>query len=145
MKKVTASIAINSSSSKIIDAFLQPHMLKEWWNVERCLIQPQSGGLYTLAWNINSNGFGYISSGIITVYQPGHMLVIEKLVYLNPELPILGPMALSIHTEQLENAVSLYLTQDGYKEGPAWDWYYNAVKDTWPQVLQTLKIYLEKE
>jgi hypothetical protein len=144
MKKVTASININSTSSKIIEAFLQPHMLKEWWNVERCLIQPQSGGLYTLAWNINSDGFGYISSGIITIYQPDHMLIIEKLIYLNPKQPILGPMTLSIHTEQTENAVSLHVAQDGYKDGTAWDWYYNAVKDAWPHVLQTLKTYLEK-
>jgi len=145
MKKVTASIEINNTASKVIDAFLQPAMLQDWWNAERCLIQPQSGGLYTIAWDVSNTGFRYVSSGIITVYQPGIMLVIEKMVYLNPEHPILGPMTLSILAEQHENTTSLHLTQDGYREYPDWDWYYDAVKNAWPQVLQTLKAYLEKE
>jgi uncharacterized protein YndB with AHSA1/START domain len=144
MKKVSASIEINSTASKVIDAFLQPDMLRDWWNVERCLIQPQSGGLYTLVWNVSNTGFGYVSSGIITIYQPGIMLVIEKLVYLNPEHPILGPMTLSIRAEQHENTTFMHLAQDGYREGSHWDWYYDAVKNAWPQMLQTLKAYLEK-
>jgi len=145
MRKVSASIAINSSPSKITEAFLQPAMLKQWWAVERCCIEPHSGGLYTLAWGITENGFAYISSGIITMYQPGIMLMIEKLVYLNPHYAILGPMTLSIRTEANENSTTLHLIQDGYRQGADWDWYYDAVKDAWPLVLQTLKTYLEKE
>lgn len=143
MRKVTASIDIKSTPSKIIDAFLQPNILNRWWSVERCFIEPHSGGLYTLAWGITENGFGYISSGIISIYQPGLMLTIEKLVYLNPDISILGPMTLNIRTQPNENFTILHIVQDGYKNGTDWDWYYSAVSDAWPQVLKILKAYLE--
>jgi len=145
MRKVATSIDINCNASKITDAFLKPDMLKEWWKVERCFIQPQSGGVYALLWNISAQGVGYVSSGIITLYQPGIMLTIEKLIYLNPEHPVLGPTTLTIEVQQNENNCTLHLTQSGYKEGADWDWYYDAVKAAWPQVLNTLKTYLERE
>src|SRR5689334_1097833 len=109
MRKVSASINIACAASKITDAFLKPEMLKEWWQVERCLVQPQSGGLYTLVWNITQQGFGYVSSGIITLYQPGIMLTIEKFIYLNPQHPVLGPMTLHLEVQQNENDCTLNL------------------------------------
>ena len=145
MRKVIATTDIHILPSKIIDAFLQPHKLKEWWNVEQCLIQPQSGGVYTLIWNVSDAGFKYVSSGIITIYQPGIMLLIEKYIYLNPEHNILGPTTLSIKTEPHDDYTKLIVIQDGYKEGADWDWYFNAVQTAWPQVLQTLKNYLESK
>ena len=144
MRKVTASTDIHCHASKITDAFLKPEMLRAWWQVERCFIQPQSGGIYTLLWNITTHGFGYVSTGIITLYQPGIKLVIEKFIYLNPERSVLGPMTLTIEVQENENKCVLHLIQDGYKEGADWDWYYEAVKTAWPQVLNNLKAYLEQ-
>lgn len=145
MRKINAAININCTPSKITDAFLKEDMLKEWWKVERCFIQPHSGGLYTLLWKVTDAGFGYVTSGIITLYQPGIMLTIEKLIYLNPQHPVFGPMTLHIEVQQNETDCTLHLTQDGYKDGADWDWYYDAVKLAWPQVLNDLKFYLEKE
>jgi hypothetical protein len=34
------------------------------------------------------------------------------------------------------------VTQDGYREGEAWDWYYEAVLKAWPSALEGLKKYL---
>jgi hypothetical protein len=36
----------------------------------------------------------------------------------------------------------LHVTQDGYREGEAWDWYYEAVLKAWPSALEGLKKYL---
>ena len=144
MKKVEVTTSINNSPANIIGAFMDPDMLREWWGVERSLIEKRPNGLYTLAWNIGEQGFGYVSSGIIKEYRPESSLIIENFVYMNPERPFLGPMALTIEAKDKGGKTELYLCQDGYREGEDWDWYYNAVKQAWPAVVQNLKDFLEK-
>ncbi|PZQ98352.1 MAG: hypothetical protein DI539_29420, partial [Flavobacterium psychrophilum] len=56
----------------------------QWWLVERCLIEPKVGGTYTLTWNINANGVGYVMSGSILAFNPKSQLIITNLVYINP-------------------------------------------------------------
>lgn len=144
MKKVEVTIDINSEQKTIISAFTDTDKLRDWWNVEQTLINKKVGGLYTLTWNISDKGFGYVSTGTIKEYHPDKILVVENLVYLSPNKPFLGPMTLTIKTKEKDDIAELYLCQDGYQSGADWDWYYEAVKQAWPVVLQTLKSYLEK-
>lgn len=142
MRKVEVITDIQSTPGKIISAFTEPDRLKDWWGVERTLIEKKVGGLYTLAWNISDDAIGFVSTGIISEYHPQNSLVIEKFVYLNPNKPFLGPMTLTIKVTEKDNASELYLCQDGYQHGADWDWYYEAVKQAWPVVVKTLKNYL---
>ena len=89
------------------------------------------------------NGFGIVSTGIIKSYIKDKKLVIENFVYLNPKKAILGPMTLTIEAQEKDGMVEVYLCQDGYQTGEDWDWYYEAVKVAWPDVMNTLKEYLE--
>ena len=52
MRKVEATININCSPEKIIEAFTESNKLHDWWQVEQTLIEKRNGGVYTLAWNI---------------------------------------------------------------------------------------------
>ena len=143
MKKVEASIEIHRSASEVFDAFTDPAMLKAWWGVERCLVEKKQGGLYSLAWDITDKGFHYISTGVITVFILGKELLIDHFVYFNPERSILGPTYLSIRLQENNNVTTVLLTQGNYHSGGDWEWYYNAVTDAWPKVLELLKKFLE--
>ncbi len=145
MRKVEAVILINTNPHHALNAFTELDLLRGWWGVERALIEKRPGGVYALGWNITEAGFKYISSGTVRSYEKGRLLEIENLVYFNPERPILGPMTLQVKVENKGGATELSLCQDGYQNGPDWDWYYEAVKDAWPKVLVTLKEYLEKQ
>ena len=145
MRSVQASIEINAAPEEALDAFMEFDHLKEWWGVERALIEKRGGGAYTLAWGISNAGLKYISSGSIGSYEPGRRLEIVNLVYLNAEMPPLGPMSLSVHVKASVNGTLLELTQAGYQSGEVWDWYYEAVRKAWPAVLLELKKYLEKK
>jgi uncharacterized protein YndB with AHSA1/START domain len=145
IRKVEVFMEIFTEPERIIQAFTDPDMLRGWWEVERALIEKRIGGLYTLAWNITDRGFGFISSGIIKNYQPGSILEIGDFIYLNPGISILGPMSLIVRVKKKRDGAELYLCQDGYQNGPDWDWYYEAVKQAWPAVAKTLKEYLEKK
>jgi hypothetical protein len=72
-------------------------------------------------------------------------LLIDHLVYFNPEKPILGPTYLAIKLEEHNSTTKLRLVQGGYQYGGEWDWFYEAVKDAWPKVLQNLKEFLERK
>ena len=145
MRKVEASIEINSSAQKIFDAFTEASLLKGWWQVDRCLVEKKQGGIYALTWDISDKGFHYISTGIITVYVPGKELLVDHFVYFNPEKQILGPTWLGIKIEESYNLCKLYLIQGGYQEGEDWDWFYTAVKEAWPKALDMLKEFLEQD
>jgi len=145
MKKVEVNTQVRTSPKNVIQAFTDPTMLKEWWGVEKSLIQKKVGGLYTITWKVTENGIGYVSSGIIKKYHPEKELVIGDFVYLNPEKTYLGPMTLTIRAEENNGMSEVYLCQDGYQEGDSWDWYYQAVVEAWPMMMKELKKYLENK
>jgi uncharacterized protein YndB with AHSA1/START domain len=145
MRKVEATAEINCSAETVFNAFIEPSQLKGWWSVERCLIEARQGGIYSLAWNISKQGFQYISTGIITVFNPEKELLIDHFIYFNPEKPILGPTYLAIKLEENDSLTRIKLMQGGYQNGGEWDWFYEAVKDAWPKVLQNLKEFLESK
>jgi uncharacterized protein YndB with AHSA1/START domain len=144
MKKVEASIDVDTSPQLAMDAFILPQHLQGWWGVERSFIELKPGGLYSLAWQISGTGIKYISTGVISAYQAGKKLQIDKLVYFNPDKPILGPLELTFEVEPTGSGTKISVCQAGYQEGEHWQWYYEAVVQAWPMVLKELKLYLEK-
>jgi len=144
MRKVEVAIDINTKPAEVIKAFVEDDMLRNWWKTDRTFIEKRVGGVYTLAWNITEHGFGFVSTGIINQYVPDSTLVVGNLIYLNPSKPLLGPMTLTILAIEDSGQTTLYLSQDGYQDGADWDWYYEAVNQAWPAVVQTLKEYLEE-
>lgn len=144
MRKVEVAANIKTSPERALEAFLDPAMLADWWGVERCLIEPRDGGLYSLAWNVTEAGFGFVSTGLIKRFQPGRLLEIEKVVYMNPERPLLGPLGLTVQAAKEAGAMTrVTLCQSGYQEGADWDWYHQVVAQAWPAVMETIKSYLE--
>ncbi|HEY0742412.1 MAG TPA: SRPBCC domain-containing protein, partial [Chryseosolibacter sp.] len=117
MRKIEVTIAIDTLAPNVISAFTDPVMLREWWQVERTLIEKKVGGIYTLAWNISEKGFGFVSSGVIKEYRPESLLVIRNFVYMNPEKELLGPMTLTVRVTQTGTSSSVYICQDGYQHG----------------------------
>lgn len=118
-------------------------MLNGWWGVEKALVEKREGGVYALVWDISESGFRYVATGIIKSYKADAILEIENYTYLNLKMPIMRPMGLIIEAIVKNNQTELTVTQTGYQSGGDWDWYYDAVKQAWPDVLASLKEYLE--
>lgn len=143
MKKVQTHIKIDTTPALVIKAFTDSKMLRQWWGVDKCIIETVAGGLYTLAWQVKEASIGYVSTGIITRYIPDQELIVDNLVYLNPGKDFLGPMKLTVRAAVNDGLTDVYLCQEGYQSGKDWEWYYDAVKDAWPEVMIVLKNYLE--
>lgn len=143
-KSVEAEIEISKSPQEVVDQFLSVEGMCTWWGADRGLIMPEVGGIWVMAWNVSKYGFMYVSTGVISKYEPAKSLVISHYTNLNPEHPNFGPMTLSIECQPKNNGALLKLVQDGYQEStPSWNVYYEATVQCWPRVLNDLKTYLE--
>ena len=147
MKSVTASITIAVPPLQAIRAFTDETMLRDWWGVEKCLVEPRVGGLYTLLWGVSDQGIRYISTGVIKNYDPSGLLEVGDYLYLNAERPPLGPLHLKVQAEPTTGGCVLHIAQGPYPEGMGehWDWYFEAVEKAWPEVIQKIKAYLESK
>lgn len=143
-RSVDVSLDIHCKPHHIIHAFLDEKLLHLWWNVERSLIEKKVGGLYVLSWNVDENGFGYVSTGVLEAYDPSSCLIIGSYCYLNPMRSILGPMQLMINVRSSSSGSRMSLSQRGYQEGEDWEWYFESVKTAWPLVLQNFKSFMEE-
>ncbi|MEI9911316.1 MAG: SRPBCC domain-containing protein [Bacteroidota bacterium] len=146
-RNVEATMAIAVPPEKVIHAFTDAAVLKGWWGVERSLIELKAGGIYSLAWGISEQGIKYVSTGIIKEYNPAGLLHIEKYIYLNPEKYFLGAQELRVQAVTTSSGCKVFLLQGPYpvNSGPDWDWFYEAVVDAWPKVLEVLKTFLEEK
>lgn len=125
-----------------IRAFVDLDAMKQWWHVERGLVESRTGGIWALAWERSEHGFKYVITGRIALLEP-QRLVITEMLYFNPERPIFGPMSLTVEAAPAADACELTIKQDGYGDGPDWDWYYKVVSWAWPEVAKELKEFLE--
>jgi hypothetical protein len=142
MRSVHAEIHVPCSSERAIRAFLDPADLAGWWGVERSLVEPEIGGLFAVAWGVTPAGFGYVTTGVIGAIEHGSLLRIDRYTYFHPERPILGPMALVVRASASGSGALLSVDQTGYRDGPDWDWYYEAVRSAWPEVVSRIAGYL---
>lgn len=101
--------------------------------------------MYALAWGVTAEGFQYVTTGMVGQYQPGRVVRIDNYTHLSPARRILGPMRLLVRTDVEGDHTRLDVVQDGYQQGPDWDWYYEAVLGAWPVALRALQAHLATE
>ena len=143
MRHVETSISVHASPEATLQAFARVDAMRQWWGADRGLIEPREGGVWSLAWERSAAGFKYVTTGRIDVLQPGRRLGINNLVYFNPDRTVLGPMALTVTVVPTEIGCDLTIRQEGYQDGPEWDWYYDSVRAAWPEVAKLVKQYAE--
>lgn len=142
-RRLRASVQIEASAERVLQAFLDPEQLKQWWGATRGLVEPRRGGTWALAWGNSAQGYQFVLSGVIRFLHPARRLRIEHLVYFNAERPILGPIRLSVLLREKDGLTRLTVRQEAFGEGPDWEWYYEVVGQGWKDALGNLKRFLE--
>jgi len=143
-RKVVRSTQIAASAERVLEAFLDPTLIEQWWGAARVRVEPQKGGIWAAAWGEPGQGYRYVVCGVVRLVRPGKRLKLDPLVYFNWERPVLGPMRLSISVREKDGRTRVSVRQDGYGDGPDWDWYYEAVVQSWKDSLANLKQFLER-
>jgi len=142
-RRVNRSTTIQASAARVLEAFLDAELMKQWWGATRALVEPRKGGIWAAAWGEPGQGYRYVVSGVVKSLKPAKRLKLDPLVYFNWERPVLGPMRLGISVREKDGLTRVSVRQDGYGDGPDWDWYYEAVVKGWRDALANLKEFLE--
>lgn len=145
MKMVEHSIEIATNPSQVIKAFTEPELLREWWGVERALVEKRPGGLYSLVWGIRDGGMGMVTTGIVQQCEPNGLLEVSDIVHFNHARAILGSMNLRVIAKIKDGKTLLNINQGGILEGPDWDSYREELKSSWPLAVAKLKEFLEAQ
>ena len=143
MRTVETRIHVAATPDAALNAFLELEAMRKWWHVDRGLVDPREGGVWAFAWERSEHGFKYVITGRIASLQPGHRLMITEMLYFNPDRPVFGPMTLTVEVSPAGSGCELTIRQDGYEDGPDWDWYYRVVSWAWPEVAKDIKQFLE--
>jgi uncharacterized protein YndB with AHSA1/START domain len=143
MRQVEATIAVRAAPQSAVWAFTDVGAMRQWWGVERGLVEARVGGVWALTWKRSDQGFKYVVTGRVATLEPDR-LVISDYLYFHPDRPVLGPMTLTVSATAAGDSSSVItIRQDGYQEGPHWDWYYDTVCAAWPEVAKLIKRFLE--
>ena len=142
-RSINSSIRINSSAELILQAFIDPVQLKQWWGVQKSYIQPKAGGTYVLIWLHSDEGIKFIQTSKIGLINKRSQLQLEDVLFINSEKGIFGPYSIKIEVQSLSNHSIVTITQNGFEKRMDDDWYFELMSKSWPEVLLFLKQHLE--
>ena len=138
-RTVETTVDVAAAPARVIQAFLQDEDLKGWWRVTRSLVEPQSGGVWSVSWDAYGEQRTHHSwVGVIRELEEGR-LVIAPLVQNEPDRPLFGPLVLEIVAEPGADGSRLTVSHHGYQHGEHWDWLHDAVVRGWRGVLAEMK------
>ncbi len=134
-----------ASPDQVIQAFVDGDDLAAWWQASRSLVEPETGGVWSIAWDDWGEAQTHHAwSGVISDIGPGR-LVIDAMVMMEPDMPLLGPMRLQILAEPAEHGSSVTVTHSGYGYGEHWDEMYRLVVNGWDHVLGDMQTWFRED
>ena len=132
---------IPASPQDVLRAFTDDSDLKAWWKVSRSLVEPGKGGIWSITWDDwGEQKTQHAWIGEIDELTPNRLLI-KRLVMIEPDMPLLGPMQLEINVEPVEGGTSVMVSHRGYRYGDHWDKIYELVVDGWDHVLGDLETW----
>ena len=144
-RTVETTRIISASPGEVLDAFLDNSDLKAWWKVSRSLIERKEGGIWSITWDDwGEEKTQHAWIGEIDELT-SNRLVVSRLVMIEPDMPLLGPLQLEISVESVEGGTSLTVSHHGYRYGDHWDKIYDLVVNGWDHVLGDLEVWAKGE
>ncbi|MFQ5694536.1 MAG: SRPBCC domain-containing protein [Terriglobia bacterium] len=142
-RRVSRSAQAAVPAERALRAFVDLEQLKQWWGARDGLVEARRGGTWSLAWGGEGAGYRFVVCGVFKSLKPGQYARVEPLTYFNAQKGVFGGMRLRVSVREKEGCTRVRVTQEGFGEGPAWDWYYQAMRDGWKEALANLKRFLE--
>jgi uncharacterized protein YndB with AHSA1/START domain len=143
------SIVIASTTTRVLEAFFDPHALRIWWKAVRSVTLARPLGVYAIEWEPSRERddvlgrLGGAFHGIVTEYEAGHELLVSDAWWHSPDGDPIGPMSLEVTCVADGAWCRLRVRQSGFEEGTRWRRYYEVIGRGWMSSLEALKHYLE--
>lgn len=145
------SIVIAAPSGLVLKAFFEADALGAWWQVAHSVTTPRTLGPYAVEWAPTDfrdeilGRLGGVFRGTVLQVQPSQGFVVADAFWLPPDGDPIGPMALEVKCEAVNESVTrVRVTQTGFEDSIRWRRYYEVVEHGWERALASLKSLLEK-
>ena len=144
-RSVITTREMPANPDEALAAFVDEGDLAAWWKVTRSLVEPENGGVWSIAWDQwGAEGTHHSWTGVIEEIAPDR-LVISRMVMVEPDMPLLGPMRLEIAVEPTAGGSRLTVTHSGYGYGGHWDKMYDLVVNGWDHVLGDMEEWFKED
>ncbi|MDX1403312.1 MAG: SRPBCC domain-containing protein [Woeseiaceae bacterium] len=144
-RTVETTRIIPATPQQVLDAFLDDGGLKAWWKVSRSLVERKQGGIWSITWD----DWGEDKTQHAWVGEIDELtsdrIVIGRLLMIEPDMPLFGPLQLEIRAEPVDGGTSLTVLHRGYQYGDHWDRIYELVVNGWDHVLGDMQTWATKE
>lgn len=135
------AVGIAAPRQRVLAAFLDARALASWFGADEARVEPRRGGVWSLAWMVGSDGPRLSAAGKIDILD-GH-LEVRDIVYRRGDEELPGKLRLEVRLTGEGDVTSLFVAEDGYGKGPAWDALLADVATAWGDALARLKVLLE--
>lgn len=144
-RMVETTRVISASPRQVMDAFLNDDDLKAWWKVSRSLVERKKGGIWSITWDDwSEDKTQHAWIGEIDELSPDRLLI-SRLLMIEPDMPLFGPMQLEIKVKAVDGGTELTVSHRGYRYGDNWDKIYQLVVNGWDHVLGDMEIWFQKD
>ena len=144
-REVRTTAEIAATPERVVDAFLEPDDLSEWWKVSRSFVERKVGGIWAVTWDdYGKDRTNHVWSGVIEDIGP-RRIVIRDVVMIEPGRPLFAPMRIEIVAELLGEGCKLEVIHGGYGHGSDQDWLHTTVAAGWRHVLGDLQTWFAPE
>lgn len=140
-RTVETTKIVSASPDEVLEAFLDDGDLRAWWKVSRSLVEAKEGGIWSVTWDDwGEEKTQHAWIGEIAELTPNR-IVIARLLMIEPDMPLFGPLQLEIKVAPVDGGTSLTVSHSGYGYGDHWDRIYELVVNGWDHVLGDMQTW----
>ena len=126
---------------------ITPSAICSWWSAASAIVQPQLNGIWAATWGEDTDAPHYVSSAVMTVFEPDQRIVLTDYSYWAKEgdLPFDADFTTEFLINPLDNESSrLTVSQDGFPDTPEAQAFYDSCVQGWQDTFLGILRYLDQ-
>lgn len=147
MRSIEQKICVETGSLDVFNSLITPSRINEWWKSSTAIVNPKKGGIWMASWGEDIDAPDYVTSAVLSEFDPGQRLVMSDYDYLSKSGPL--PFEAEFETSFLiselsESETELKVIQTGFPDEKTADGFYAGCLQGWEDTLANLKIHLQQ-
>lgn len=147
MRSIEQKICVDGDGLDVFNSLITPSRINDWWKTSTAIVNPKKGGIWMAAWGEDIDAPDYVTSAVLSEFEPGKRLVMSNFDYMSKSGPL--PFEAEFETSFSITGLSgteteLTVIQTGFPEEKTADEFYAGCLRGWADTLASLKIHLQK-
>lgn len=134
----------DASAEELFELLHTPSAIREWWSASRAIVIPKEGGVWAAAWGDDEDAPDYITTAMMSVFDPPRRLVFTDYAYESKAgpLPFDAAFVTEFIVEPAADGTILRVTQDGFPDTRGGQEFLQACETGWRDTFAGIRRYL---